>query len=126
MADMWAFGTTLWEIFSYGKLPPAAEAVVIKKVNFMPSDSAVFYHPLTDIDLQFYKSGKNLPQPPGCPNIVYHLMMECWSYDPYCRKKPQAAMRDINQVLYQGTRQFYGLCSKFTNESIILTFCFSI
>lgn len=32
MADVWAFATTVWEIFSWGKLPPNGDAVCIKKV----------------------------------------------------------------------------------------------
>lgn len=31
-ADVWAFATTLWEIFSYGASPPDWGAHVIKKV----------------------------------------------------------------------------------------------
>ncbi|XP_065205538.1 tyrosine-protein kinase hopscotch [Planococcus citri] len=79
-ADVWAFGTTLWEIFSYGKSPPLAEPSVIRK---------------------FYKSGKMLPQPIGCPDTVYYVMKECWNNETDHRKRPQAVMRDINQVLYQ-------------------------
>lgn len=79
-ADIWAFGTTLWEIFSYGKSPPKTDVHTLRK---------------------FHLSQKHLPRPAGCPRNVYQLMLECWALDPHCRKKPQAAMRDINQILYQ-------------------------
>lgn len=29
-------------------------------------------------------------------------MLECWDPDPYTRKKPQAAMRDMGQLKYEG------------------------
>nr|CAD7393039.1 unnamed protein product [Timema cristinae] len=80
-ADVWAFGTTLWEIFAYGESPPGASTLnVIKK---------------------YYINDKKLPIPTGCPLDMYKLMLECWDVDMYRRKKPQAIMRDINQILYQ-------------------------
>ncbi|KAF5274388.1 hypothetical protein FQA39_LY07268 [Lamprigera yunnana] len=83
-ADVWAFATTLWEIFMYGE--------TIKNIDYM---DAMRYL------LQYYASGKRLPQPTECPNNIYQLMQECWDADPHCRKQPQALMRDINQILYQ-------------------------
>jgi len=80
-ADVWAFGTTLWEIFAYGECPPETSNVEsIKK---------------------YYQSGKRLHIPNGCPSDIYRLILECWDMDPYRRKKPQAIMRDVNQILYQ-------------------------
>jgi len=52
--------------------------------------------------LQYYQSGKRLHIPNGCPTDIYRLILECWDMDPYRRKKPQAIMRDVNQILYQG------------------------
>jgi hypothetical protein len=52
--------------------------------------------------LQDYQSGKRLPLPSGCTLDIYKLMLECWDLDLYRRKKPQAIMRDLNQILYQG------------------------
>jgi hypothetical protein len=52
--------------------------------------------------LQYYQSGKRLHMPNGCPNDIYKLIVDCWHMDPYARKKPQAIMRDVNQILYQG------------------------
>ncbi|CAD6215597.1 GSCOCT00000409001.2-RA-CDS [Cotesia congregata] len=80
-ADVWALGTTLWQIFSRGAALP---------VN-------------RDIDSikRFYLSGKRLPIPAGCPAEVYKLMTECWGDLSRPRKQPQAIMRDIHQILYQ-------------------------
>lgn len=92
-ADIWAFGTTLWEIFSYGSIPDAS------------------------CDTDYYLRGKRLPLPSKCPIDIYRLMLECWDLDVYRRKKPQAIMRDINQLLYQEfnsrrTHVYATMCSK--------------
>lgn len=78
-SDVWAFGTTLWELFSYGEQP------------FVP------FIGIKD----FYRNGNRLAKPIRCSREIYTLMTECWHIDPDQRKRPQAAMRDINQQLYQ-------------------------
>ncbi|XP_017778377.1 PREDICTED: tyrosine-protein kinase hopscotch [Nicrophorus vespilloides] len=79
-ADVWAFGTTVWEIFMYGESIKRTDHVNAKK---------------------FYASGKRLSQPQNCPSDIYKLMLECWDADMHRRKQPQAISRDINQILYQ-------------------------
>ncbi|KAK9719328.1 Protein tyrosine and serine/threonine kinase [Popillia japonica] len=79
-ADVWAFGTTLWEIFMFGE--------VIQKIDHLEA-------------MKMYKSGKRLPKPRHCPQDIYQLMRECWDKDPHRRKQPQAIMRDINQLMYE-------------------------
>lgn len=80
-ADVWAFATTLWEIFSFGDTP-------LRDASFAEIK-------------QLYKRGVRLPQPESCHEDVYKLMKECWNSDADVRKKPQAIMRDINQTLYE-------------------------
>lgn len=53
-----------------------------------------------------YISGKRLPKPAQCPIDIYQLMRECWDKDPYRRKQPQAIMRDINQLMYEGSSNY--------------------
>lgn len=81
LADVWAFATTLYEIFSYG------ESINLK----------------TTMDLKHFYASKNLlPKPQHCPKEIYDVMKDCWELDPYKRKLPQAITRDINQILYAG------------------------
>ncbi|CAG7733213.1 unnamed protein product [Allacma fusca] len=77
-ADVWALGTTLWQVFSYGKKPPEDLSYKAK-----------------------YSCGWRLPRPPKCPPEIYRIISECWSQIPDCRKQPQAIVRDIHQILYQ-------------------------
>ncbi|XP_015116546.1 tyrosine-protein kinase hopscotch [Diachasma alloeum] len=80
-ADVWALGTTLWQIFSRGAILPTHRDIESVK--------------------KFYASGKRLPMPTGCPTDVYKLMTECWGEPEGLPKRPQAIMRDINGILYQ-------------------------
>lgn len=81
LADVWACGTTMWEIFAFADSIP----------EFLNVDSIK----------KHYLSGGTLPCPPLCTQDVFQLIKECWEVDANCRKKPQAVMRDINQIFYQ-------------------------
>ncbi|XP_066947978.1 tyrosine-protein kinase hopscotch [Macrobrachium rosenbergii] len=79
--DIWAFSTTLWQIFSFGVSPlPGADMEEVR---------------------QLYATGRLLPRPDHCPQELYKVMLRCWSPDPQARRQPQAIMRDVNQILYQ-------------------------
>ena len=58
-SDVWAFGITLWEIFSFGITP---------------------YSELTNSEvIQAITKFHQLPCPPNCPDGIYQLMLNCWS-----------------------------------------------
>ncbi|XP_045617240.1 tyrosine-protein kinase hopscotch isoform X2 [Procambarus clarkii] len=79
--DIWAFSTTVWQIFSLGEMPlPGADMEEVRKL---------------------YATGCLLPRPDLCPHDLYKVMLRCWSPDPSARRQPQAIMRDVNQILYQ-------------------------
>ncbi|XP_034246604.1 tyrosine-protein kinase hopscotch [Thrips palmi] len=81
LADVWACGTTMWEIFALGdSIPDLSNVESVKK---------------------HYLSGGTLPCPPLCSQDIFQLIKECWEVDANNRKKPQAVMRDINQIFYQ-------------------------
>jgi Janus kinase 2/BCL2-associated athanogene 2 len=80
--DVWSFGTTLWEIFSWGAVP-------------LPGPGSLEA-------ARQYLAGYRLPCPgTGLPAAVYPLMRECWEPHREARKRPQAIMRDMNQRLYK-------------------------
>ncbi|EKX35660.1 hypothetical protein GUITHDRAFT_53133, partial [Guillardia theta CCMP2712] len=58
-SDVWAFGVTLWEVWTYGKVP---------------------YWAITDDELVGPKvvDGERLAAPAACPPAVYAIMRECW------------------------------------------------
>nr|CAD7397422.1 unnamed protein product [Timema cristinae] len=68
-SDVWAYGVTLWEMFSYGFQPWAALTghqilEVIDEPNF-----------------------QRLEQPEACPKEYFNVMLKCWQHDPNKRPK---------------------------------------
>ena len=63
-SDVWAFGVTMWEIFTLAKEP----------YNDM-SDKQVVENALKG------KNRKTLPRPDMCPLKVYKIMLECWEHN---------------------------------------------
>jgi serine/threonine protein kinase len=62
MSDVWSFGVVLWELYSRGMEP------------YTGVGPAQVY-PLL-------KSGLRLPQPSGCPDVIYELMRNTWLEEP--------------------------------------------
>nr|CAD7588125.1 unnamed protein product [Timema genevievae] len=61
-SDVWSFGVTLWEMFSFGQQP---------------------YGELRGAEvIQIVDKGNRLEQPSLCPNEVYKIMEQCWAYHP--------------------------------------------
>ena len=64
-SDVWAFGVTMWEIFTLAKEQP---------YNYM-SDKEVVENALKG------KNRKTLARPDMCPLKVYKIMLECWEHN---------------------------------------------
>ncbi|XP_074524312.1 tyrosine-protein kinase ZAP-70 [Halichoeres trimaculatus] len=81
-SDVWSFGVTMWEAFSYGGKP-------YKKMKG------------TDVT-RYIDEGNRLECPPACPEKMYTLMMECWTYKYEDRpdfKKVEESMRSYHYSL---------------------------
>ncbi|XP_030640541.1 tyrosine-protein kinase ZAP-70 [Chanos chanos] len=59
-SDVWSFGVTMWEAFSYGGKP-------YKKMKGPEV-------------ISFIESGSRMDCPAVCPEPMYELMKECWTY----------------------------------------------
>ncbi|XP_071534269.1 activated Cdc42 kinase-like isoform X2 [Panulirus ornatus] len=68
-SDVWAFGVTLWEMFSYG---------------FQPWAALTGQQILEAIDEPNFQ---RLEQPEACPKEYYTIMLKCWQHDPMKRPK---------------------------------------
>ena len=80
--DVWAFATTLWELFSYGDRPSLDHKFAKKQ----------------------YLDGHRLGLPrslSGQLSSIYHVMQGCWNPVPDVRQAPQYILRDLNQLLYK-------------------------
>ena len=63
---MWAFGVTMWEIFTLAKEQPYSDM----------SDKQVVEDAIKG------KSRKLLAKPKMCPLKVYETMLKCWAHNP--------------------------------------------
>ncbi|XP_014231363.1 tyrosine-protein kinase PR2 isoform X10 [Trichogramma pretiosum] len=68
-SDVWAYGVTLWEMFSYG---------------FQPWAALTGHQILEAIDEPNYQ---RLEQPDCCPKDYFNLMQKCWQHEPTKRPK---------------------------------------
>ncbi|CAL4065830.1 unnamed protein product, partial [Meganyctiphanes norvegica] len=68
-SDVWAFGVTLWEMFSYG---------------FQPWAALTGQQILEAIDEPNFQ---RLEQPEACSKEYYNVMLKCWQHDPAKRPK---------------------------------------
>ena len=64
-SDVWAFGVTMWEIFTLAK----------EQLYNDMSDEQVVENALKG------KNRKTLPRPDMCPLKVYKIMLECWEHN---------------------------------------------
>nr|ANP44416.1 epidermal growth factor receptor Smed-egfr-4 [Schmidtea mediterranea] len=71
--DVWAYGVTLWEIFTFGKVPYEDQAT----------------HDIFD----FVLKGGRLSQPDICSLDVYIIMVNCWLESPNLRPDFQNLMQ---------------------------------
>lgn len=64
-SDVWSYGVTLFEMFTFGDSPNLVNDESVMKVG--------------EGILRLLKNGVRLPRPTFCPQHVYeHLMMPCW------------------------------------------------
>ncbi|XP_065056009.1 tyrosine-protein kinase HTK16-like [Rhopilema esculentum] len=64
-SDVWSYGVTLWEMYTFGELPygDMAGAQVIA----------------------FLERGERLSKPMDCPEKIYQIMLSCWNAEPVNR-----------------------------------------
>lgn len=78
-SDVWSFGITMWEAFSYGGKP-------YKKMKGPEV-------------MRFIEDGNRMECPVACPERMYKLMNECWTYKHEERvdfKKVEESMRSYH------------------------------
>lgn len=88
-SDVWAYGVTLWEMFSYG---------------FQPWIALTGQQILEAIDAPNYQ---RLEKPECCPIEFYSLMLKCWRHEPDSRPKFSEVINilpDCKPVLLQAIR----------------------
>ncbi|XP_053389075.1 epidermal growth factor receptor-like, partial [Mercenaria mercenaria] len=77
-SDVWSYGVTLWEMFTYGKRP---------------------YEKSQNRDvLSLIEKGDRLPQPDICTIDVYMIMIKCWMYNAENRPSFKELAEDFSKM----------------------------
>eukprot|EP00731_Ephydatia_muelleri_P018697 Em0011g737a len=90
-SDVWSYGCLLYEIWSVGR----------KLYEGMVNESVI-----DNID-----TGYRLPPPPGCPLMIYYIMIECWN--------PDASLRPLFSDIYMSLFQNQNLVCQIPNEALL-------
>ncbi|XP_070786384.1 non-receptor tyrosine-protein kinase TNK1 [Enoplosus armatus] len=89
-SDVWMFGVTLWEMFTYCEEP-----------WFGLSGRQILW--------RVEREGERLEKPPDCPQEVYAVMRKCWACNPVDRPsfaQLTTAVAEAKPVEVQATRDF--------------------
>ncbi|KAG9463797.1 hypothetical protein GDO78_021057 [Eleutherodactylus coqui] len=78
-SDVWMFGVTMWEMFTYGQEPWLGlnGRQILNKID---------------------REGERLERPDDCPQGVYSIMMKCWAHKPDHRPNFSSLMTLIQEV----------------------------
>ncbi|CAK8689590.1 unnamed protein product [Clavelina lepadiformis] len=86
-SDVWSFGITLWEMFSYGQRP----SYELQSLN---------HHNLSVLH-DLLQRGERLRKPSQCPDAVYREMEKCWEYEPERRTNFEDLQRQFDVLKRQ-------------------------
>lgn len=64
-SDVWSYGVTLWEMYSFGNYPEYK-----LNPNALNVKTAL---------VEAFESGQRLDCPPDCPHKMYEIMCSCWN-----------------------------------------------
>lgn len=78
-SDVWSFGITLYELFTYARQRPYHSLTNEQLVQQLAVLSQ------TQISSPLMTRDRRLPQPEFCSKEIYDLMCECWQADALCR-----------------------------------------
>ncbi|EJD74695.1 TK/ACK protein kinase [Loa loa] len=79
-SDVWSFGVTLWELFSYGEEPWVGlrGAEVLTKLE----------------------AGERLPKPQRCSDELYDFISKCWSLEANLRPKFNVLKGIVSEIIF--------------------------
>ncbi|ELT92181.1 hypothetical protein CAPTEDRAFT_228268 [Capitella teleta] len=99
-SDVWSFGVTLYEMFSYGFQPWAALTGDQNDFlgNFDKDNSSGWQMTQKVLEAIDEPNCQRLEQPECCPADYYQLMLKCWYHDPSLRPKFTDLLSSLSQM----------------------------
>lgn len=93
-SDVWMFGVTLWEMYTFGQEPWIGlnGAEILRKIDH---------------------EGERLSQPASCSDALYDLLKQCWQAIPSDRPSFDA----LNSLLFDSRPREYAATEKFEKDS---------
>jgi serine/threonine protein kinase len=79
-SDVWSFGITLWELYSYGMNP----------YSTMTNEEAI---------QRVVDKGYRMPAPNNCPPQIYATMLDCWKASPSERPSFMGLAQTLVQII---------------------------
>ena len=90
--DVWSFGVTLWEVFTYARTPPYSammdQEIISIGCNWLQNPNISFPY---------------LSQPNICPTDIYQLIKCCWEKNPQDRPSFETLFSELAAVLRLST-----------------------
>ena len=81
-SDIWSYGVTVWEMFSYGR-PPKYDLPTF-------SPSALY---------KLLSKGKRLSKPMECSTAVYDQILKCWEFQPQDRPTFKELRQNFDAII---------------------------
>ncbi|XP_054727303.1 tyrosine-protein kinase hopscotch [Anastrepha obliqua] len=108
-ADEWAFATTIWEIFAYGK-PPLEELECVGKSNMVAEKLLI----------NRSQTGGILDKPSeSCPDVIYFTMLDGWSLDAHSRFHYQEIFARICAIKEKGTSNYETVVTEVSDDCFL-------
>ncbi|XP_072373352.1 tyrosine-protein kinase JAK2-like isoform X1 [Scyliorhinus torazame] len=73
-SDVWSFGVVLYELFTYSEKTKSPPSEFMRMIGSDKQGQMIVFHLI-----ELLKLDRRLPNPNGCPDMMYSLMMDCWN-----------------------------------------------
>lgn len=95
-ADMWAYATTLWEIFSYGRSPIFDEVSLRANANALcPFAKLIF---ISIVQFSRAPESRRPHRPANCPDSIHQIMKKGWNDKSEGQLSPQTLISELVKI----------------------------
>lgn len=108
-SDVWAFGVTMWEIFTLSQQPYPSIYVFIKNLNLRNRTIKPLCISIAEVIgysglIEFLQNGHRMEKPEYAPEIIGEIMTNCWRRRPNDRITFDQIEKILGQLVDEKTR----------------------